>query len=169
MRLADVEQVLDQHAERRAPVADVVLRHDVVPRERKQARERVADDRRAQMADMHLLRDVRRRVVDDDALLVGGERHAETVVACDAQQRALEERGLEREIDETGPGDFDSLRYVGEIACGDDRFGNLARRALQRFREPHRQVGLEVRALRASNHCIDVVMLGAERLHDGRS
>ena len=92
--LAYVEQVLDEHAERRAPIADVVLPNDVVPRELEQPRERVADDRRAQMPDVHLLRDVRRRVVDDDAFFVDGARDAEALVACDVLQCALEERRL---------------------------------------------------------------------------
>ena len=90
--LAHVEQVLDEHAERRAPIADVVLPNDVVPRELEQPRERVADDRRAQMPDVHLLRDVRRRVVDDDAFFVDGPRDAEALVACDVLQCAFEER-----------------------------------------------------------------------------
>ena len=55
------------------------------PSELEQPRERVADDRRAQVADVHLLGDVRRRVVDDDASPVLRPRgDAEAVVARDA-------------------------------------------------------------------------------------
>ena len=53
--LAEVQEVLDQHAERRAPVADVVLPDDGVTGEVEHAGQRVADDRRPQVADVHLL------------------------------------------------------------------------------------------------------------------
>ena len=61
----DVEQVLDEHAERRPPVADVVLAPHVVAEEAEHAGQRVADERGAQVADVHLLGHVGRRVVDD--------------------------------------------------------------------------------------------------------
>ncbi len=68
---ADVDEVLDEHAERPAPVADVVLPDDVVADGVEHAGEGVADHRRAEVPDVHLLGDVRRRVVDDDALGLG--------------------------------------------------------------------------------------------------
>ena len=52
---AHLEQVLDEHAERGAPVADVVLPDDVVAEVLERAGQRVADDRRAQVPDVHLL------------------------------------------------------------------------------------------------------------------
>ena len=63
---AEVEQMLDQHAERTAPVADVVLADHVVAEELEHPHQRVADHGRAEVAGVHLLGDVRRRVVDDD-------------------------------------------------------------------------------------------------------
>ena len=56
---------------------------------------------------------------------------------------------------------------VREVGRGDDGLGDLARRALQRLREPHRQVRLEVGALGAADHRIDVRVLGAEGFRDG--
>ena len=60
-----VEQVLDEHAERRAPVTDVVLAPHVVTEERQHAGQGVPDERAAEVADVHLLGHVGRRVVDD--------------------------------------------------------------------------------------------------------
>ena len=68
---ADVDEVLDEHAERTAPVADVVLADDVVAEESEHADQRIADDGGAEVADVHLLGHIRRRVVDDDALGLG--------------------------------------------------------------------------------------------------
>ena len=60
-RPVNVEQVLDEHAERRAPVADVVLPQHVVPEEPEHAGQRVADEGGAQVPDVHLLGHVGRR------------------------------------------------------------------------------------------------------------
>jgi hypothetical protein len=64
--LTDLDQVLDEHAERRAPITDVVLPDHSVPEMLERAGERVPHHGRAQVPDVHLLGDVGRRVVDDD-------------------------------------------------------------------------------------------------------
>jgi len=119
------------------------------------------------MPHVHLFRDVRRRVVDDDALFRGRERHAEALVARYFFERAFEECGLEREVDEPGAGDLDAVGNVREVDSRDDGFGDLAWRTLQRFREAHRQVGLEVGALGPADHRVDGRVLGAEGFADG--
>jgi len=53
------EDLLDEHAELPAPVADVVLRDDGVALSTQDAGEAVADDRGPQVADVHLLGDIR--------------------------------------------------------------------------------------------------------------
>ncbi|MNJ57189.1 hypothetical protein D3C77_527680 [compost metagenome] len=53
-------QVGQQHAELGAPVADMVLPDHVVAEEGQHARDGVADDGRAQVADVHFLGQVRR-------------------------------------------------------------------------------------------------------------
>ena len=64
-------------AELRAPVAEMVVRDDLVPDEPRHARQAIADDRRAQMADVHRLGDVRAAEVDDDAARLFRRRHAQ--------------------------------------------------------------------------------------------
>src|SRR6185503_5859762 len=166
--LADVEHVLDQHAERSAPVADVVLANHLVARELEQPRERVADDRRAHVSDVHLLRDVRRRVIDDDAILDPRGRHAEPLVARELGEAALDERRLQGQIDEPRTGDLDTLADVGEIGRGDDGLRDLPRSTLQRLGHAHREIGLKIRALGAAHHRIDPRVLGAESFGHGR-
>jgi len=72
-----VDEMLDEHSERRAPIADVVFAHHSVADGLKHAHERIADDRRAQMTNVHLFGHVWCRVVDDYRL--GNHRitHAE--------------------------------------------------------------------------------------------
>jgi hypothetical protein len=70
-------EVLDEHAELGAPVAEVVLPDHVCAEEAEDAGQRVADDRRAQMPDVHFLGHVRRGVVDDGATAEFGGRDSE--------------------------------------------------------------------------------------------
>ena len=123
---ADVDQVLDQHPERRAPVADVVLADHLVAREGQEPHDRVADHGRAQVPDVHLLGDVRRRVVHDHALGRRRGRHAEPVADGHRSHLRGEEGVAEREVDEPGPGDLDERADVGQIVLGDDGLGDLA-------------------------------------------
>ena len=58
-RVGVLVEVLDQHPELRAPVAQVVLPDHGGAEVPEHPRERVADDRRAQVPDVHLLGDVR--------------------------------------------------------------------------------------------------------------
>ena len=62
-------------------------RMTVWPRHSSNARERIADHRAAEMTDVHLLRDVRVRVVDHDALGRIRERNAETVTRGERRPR----------------------------------------------------------------------------------
>ena len=126
--LADVEQVLDEHAERAAPVADVVLADHGVAEELEHPHERVADDRRAQVPDVHLLGDVGRRVVDDDrARRGGGRRRRGARRPATAVELVGEERVVEREVDEARAGDLDRAAHLLQHARVDDPLRDLAR------------------------------------------
>mmetsp|Transcript_38221 Transcript_38221/g.90273 ORF Transcript_38221/g.90273 Transcript_38221/m.90273 type:complete len:286 (+) Transcript_38221:962-1819(+) len=96
-----VLEVGDEHAELRAPVPDVVEAQHIVALELSEAGEAVADDGGAEVPDVHLLGDVRRREVDHDPLRLGGGRHSQTLLVL---QHLLEARGdevgLELEVDE---------------------------------------------------------------------
>ena len=100
LRPADVDQVLDQHAEGRPPVADVVLPPHVVAQEPEHAGQRVADQRAAQVADVHLLGHVRGRVVDHDRLGVRRCGHAEPGVGGERRHLRRDELVGQRQVDE---------------------------------------------------------------------
>jgi hypothetical protein len=95
-----------------------------------------------------------------------GERHAEALVAHDGRDAALEEILGQREIEEPRARDLDALANAGEIDGGHDGLGDLPRRAAQRLREPHREIGLKVRAVGAAHHRVDVRVLGTESVGD---
>ena len=66
------------------------------PRKSSIRHERVADDGGAEVPDVHLLGDVRRRVVDDDALRPAAAAMPEPLVGGDAGQRRRQERVVDR-------------------------------------------------------------------------
>ncbi len=148
---------------------EVVLADDLVAERLEDAGERIADDRAAQVADVHLLRDVRRRVVDDHLVARRGKRHAEPRVAGERERLAREEVARERDVDEAGARDLDALGDAVQVELRDDGRRDLARCALERLGEAHREVRLVVGALRAADHRIDARMVGAECRHHGGS
>jgi hypothetical protein len=86
-------EVLDEHAELGAPVTEVVLPDDLGAKEAQDAGECVADDRGAQVPDVHLLGDVGRRVVDHHPLVDERRADAEPGVA-EPPGHALPDRGV---------------------------------------------------------------------------
>ena len=144
---ADVEEVLDEHPEGGAPVADVVLPHDVVPEVLESAGQRVADDRRAQVADVHLLGDVGRRVVDRDVLALL-ERHTDALVGRHVLQKRREPRVGEGEVDEAGAAHLDGVAHAVDVERVDDLGRDLTRRHTDPLGERQRGVDLHVGELR---------------------
>jgi hypothetical protein len=165
-----LDQQLDQHPELRAPIADVVLSDHVVTLERERARERVADDGAPQMSDVHLLRDVRPRIVDDHGVPPRSGRDAESgVVGRGLADQPSEVAVVEADVHEAGARDLRPGGDAGEVDRRDDRVGHLARLAAEAFCEAHRDVRLEVaeaRILRLADERIGGGVLGAERAPD---
>ena len=160
--LADVEQVLDEHAERAAPVADVVLADHSLAGERQQAAQRVADDRRAQVADVHLLGDVGCGVVDDVRPLArragarrGGRR---------SRQRRAARRGSRRSnvrLMKPGPATSTALHAPASDAGVDHRLGQLARVAAEPLGQRQRPVALRVGPVARPHDRVDLARQAA--------
>lgn len=72
-------EVLDEHPELGAPVAEVVLPYDIAAEEPQDAGDAVTDDRRTEVPDVHFLGDVGCRVVDDRAAARFGGADSEPV------------------------------------------------------------------------------------------
>ena len=135
---------------------------------REQPRERIADHGAAKMSDVHLLRDVRMRVVDDDGVFFRRRLDAEPRVFDRRVARFLEPRRLERHVQESRAGDLDLLDQVIRDRAERLRqlFGDHARCFFRTPREAEREIGLEVRAIRETHLRIDIRVLRAERGFD---
>ena len=105
----------DELAHLQAPIAEMHVADHLVADEAEHARERVADDERAQMAGMHGLGDVRAAEVDDDGLRVLAQRHAAARVVAQLVDVGGERLVGQRQVDEAGACDFDFLRSAGRV------------------------------------------------------
>ena len=110
----------DEDAEVGAPVADMVVAREVGAAELEQAGDGLADDDRAEVADVHLLRGVGRGVVDDD-LAAGVEGRGPAAPGLGvgvSRYPGVERGGREAEVQEAGAGDLDLEAGRGEGALG---------------------------------------------------
>ena len=150
--LTQVEQVLDEHAERRAPVADVVGPPHVVAEPGQRTRRRVADHGRAQVPDVHLLGHVGRRVVDDHGLRGAGDGHAQPLVGAHRGDQPGQRVVAQAQVDEARSGDLGGGDQAGQVRAAQRVGGDLARGPAQPPGQRQRAVGLEVGVLRAAHH-----------------
>ena len=135
---------VEEHAELRAPIADVVVAHDRVAEEGGDAGEGVAEDGGADVADVHRLGDVGGAEVDDDRLRLPGGGDAEPRVGGEGGELVFEGGGEEAEIDEAGAGDFGRGAEVRHVEARDDLGGELARVGALLLGEDHGGIGLVV-------------------------
>ena len=157
-----VEQVLDEHAEGRPPVADVVLAPHVVTEEAEHAGQGVPDQRAAQVADVHLLGHVGRRVVDDHGLGAGDQLHAQPLVGGQRRHLLRHETVGQRQVDEAGAADLDLCADVVEGGRRHDLLGHLARRPADHLGQWQGAVGLEVGPVGGPQHRVGAGRNGVE-------
>jgi hypothetical protein len=136
---------VDQHPELRAPVADVIVAHGFVADELCDACNGVAEDRAANVANVHRLGDVRRGEVDDDFFRVRGCGDAEPFRIGGKRGGALfEPFAFQPEIDEPRACDLRRLAHFGDVEFFNDLLRKLAGICFCLLGEQHRDIGLIV-------------------------
>jgi len=110
-----IGDLLDQHAELASPVADVVLCDHLVAERAQHPVEAVTDDRRAQVADVHLLGHVGRRVVDDHALGISHRHDARPRIGELVGYGRSQYVGPDPEVDEARPGHLGGFAQVVQL------------------------------------------------------
>ena len=141
---------LDEDAELRPPVAEVVVGDDRVAEREEEAFDRVADDGRADVADVHLLGRVGRGVVDDDLPPRADLRDTEMRRLVERTQPRREPAVRDGEVEEPGPRHIDFLERLAAFEFLGDFHARLTRVEAHRLREPQRLVALVVAELRVA-------------------
>ena len=139
-----LNQISDQHAELRTPVADVVLTDNGVAHKFQHARNAVADDAGTQMADVHFFGQIRRRIVDNDGLRFIGFRYAEMLVVQGRLNVLGEEFRTQAQVDKAGAGYFRAFNHGVVGQCFGHFLRQLARILFGFFRRTHYAVDLEI-------------------------
>jgi hypothetical protein len=137
-------EIGDEHAERRPPVADVVLPDHVRAGVPEQPGERISDDGRPQMPDVQLLGDVRARVFDDDTLAGKGRSDAETGGREAPSNLRPDRLRRDGQVDEAGSGELGAGNHLIVDDCGRNSCGKFARRRPSLARRRQGTVRLEI-------------------------
>ena len=139
-----LDQISDQHAKLRTPVADVVLADNVVAHKFQYARNAVADDAGTQVADVHFLCQIGRGIVDNDGLRFVGFRYTETRVVQSRMNVLGKKFRTQAQVDKAGSGDFRAFNYGVVGQCFGHLLRQFARILFGFFRRTHHAVDLEI-------------------------
>ena len=134
----------DQLAELGAPVADVVVANDFRPVESKQAADGFANDRRAQVADVHLLGRVGGRIIHNPSLAAAGAGGSglHVLLGIVGLQPGEQRVGLEAEVDEARSGEGNVKMRLQRFQLLDNLRAERARVLFFAFGEGQGAIGL---------------------------
>ncbi len=129
----------EDHAKLRAPVTEMVVGDHSVAAEAENPGQGVADYRGADVAHMHRLGDVGRRVVDDNGLGLLNRGHAQPRIGHGLSHKPPQGRIPHGEVDEAGANRIArGIEKLAGIEPGDDRFGDLPGRLARLLGQRHR-------------------------------
>src|SRR5436190_18703558 len=92
-------KAVEKNAELRSPVAEVIVADDLVSEKTQQARQGVADNRAAQVADVHRLGDIRAAEIDDVSLCLRQRRDPQARIAGDLPNQRGQPISFEANVD----------------------------------------------------------------------
>ena len=95
----------DEVAHLKPPIAEMGVRGHIVAKEAQEALQRVSDDGRAQMADVHRLSDIGAAKVDERHLRIWRRRSAAFVVLKNVCRQRRQRRIGRADVDKAGSGD----------------------------------------------------------------
>ena len=134
---------MKDHAKLRAPVADVIVGNDLVTEKARNAAKRVANDRRADVADMHRLGDIRCGEIHDHRAARTHVRSTQVIITQQGLGSCGEGFGQNAKIDESRPGDVGGGK-IRKIKVADDFLSQGTRVFSALLGEHHRGVALIV-------------------------
>ncbi len=135
---------MDQQAELRAPVAQMVVGNHAVAQRAVDAVERVADDRGTDVADVHGLGHVRAGVIDHHRPAAAEVRDAEVRRGGERRELFGEPGGGDGQVDEARPRHGGGREHGRQRQGAERGFGDLTRGLAQHLGQRHGVVTLEI-------------------------
>ena len=126
------------------PVADVVIGDHLMAEKAGDAGQGVAEDRAADVADVHRLGHVRRAEIQDDLSGWHSGSDSETVVKGQRAERRRKKLFFQPEVDKSGAGDFRRGGDPRDIKVSEDLSGHLPGRAFAFLCQHHGGIGLVI-------------------------
>ena len=144
IHFSQVDEVLDEHAERCPPVADVIFTDHSVTNRLTHAHQCITDHRGPQVSNVHLFGNVRSGVIDDHGFGRCSLVHAKArVTRCIVQQHA-EVLVFVGEVEESRSGHGHFAAHAAQVQRRNDFFGHVSRLLPHALGEAHRDVHLSV-------------------------
>ena len=163
--LAEIDEVFNQHAKGRAPVTNVIAGNNGVAHEPIETSERVTNDGGAQVPDVHLLRHIWRRVVNDNGSGLVDHGNTRSLIIDHLEKLVRQEVGRESDVDKPGTGNL-NVRDAIEIKVRDNLLRHIAGWATENFGHRHDPVHLIVHSLRRAENGIGTRCHGVKRRHE---
>lgn len=140
----------DQLAHLQAPIAHMDVAGDMIAAGTEQSLQAVADDRRAQMPDMHRLGDIRTAKIDDDPAGRWAREKAGLRVSGQRFHPRIERARSDNQVQEAGASDLDlrGADRIDRLIGRNDALGDLARRLPHRFGRRHAIITLKIGKVR---------------------
>ena len=136
---------IDDHPKLRAPVPEVIVGDGFVAEEPKYLGNRIADNGRSDVSNVHGLGDVWGGEVDDVGFRVCNSRDGQTIGIGMGFHKALGEPcGRQPEVHVPLTSDRDRLADVGKVNFGNDFFSDRQRGISQFLLQRHGHVGLVI-------------------------
>ena len=145
LRLVELRlPAMDDHAELRPPIADMVIGDDLVADETRHAGQRVADERAANVTHMHRFGDIRRGEIDHDGLRLFDLRNAHMVIFDNDGEPLSQCGGAESEVQKAGAVYGDFFAQIFDLKRSLDLLCECARIRFELLGQDHRRIALVV-------------------------
>ena len=137
----------DDNAELRAPVANMVIRDHVVTQKAMHAVNRVSDDGRSNVPDVHRLRDIGTGVIQNHRMPRARLRNTKLSVLVNCSHRLKEPRIGKVDINESGTRDLEAVDRAMRSSPRHDLLRNRTRCHREHFRKGHCGIALIITEL----------------------
>ena len=148
--------MLNQHAKRGAPVADVIFANNTVSNKLQHAHQRITNHRAAQMPNVHFFCHVWRRIVDHHFFRGWRITHTKSRIGCRSSKLARQKLACKCDVDKPWPGYLGCAAHIRQIGGIQYHLRNFTRCFSQYFCQCKRPVYLGICPIASAHHRVAI-------------